>query len=64
VIAQNTPAAVPAPQPPPVEIAQAQPVPAPVTELPKTASTLPLIALLGAFSVASGAALRSFGKTL
>jgi hypothetical protein len=64
VIAQNTPAAVPAPQPPPVEIAQAQPVPAPVTELPKTASTLPLIALLGAVSVASGAALRSFGKTL
>ena len=46
VIAQNTPPAVPAPQPP-VEIAQTQPAPAPAKELPKTASTLPLIAFLG-----------------
>lgn len=61
VIAQNVTPAPPAPQPP-VEVAQAQPEPAPAKELPKTGSNLPLIALIGAFSVASGAALRAFGK--
>ena len=65
VIAQNTEPARPA-SPPPVEIAQATPAPAPAPtkELPKTASTLPLIALIGAISVASGAALRAFGNTI
>ena len=63
VVAQNILPAQSAPQPP-VEIAQAQPAPAPARELPKTGSTVPLIALIGAFSAASGAALRIFSKTL
>ena len=63
VVAQNVAPTPPAPQPP-VEVAQAQPAPAPAKELPKTGSTLPLIALIGAFSLVSGAALRVFGKTL
>ena len=63
VIAQNT---APAPQPP-VEIAQAQPAPSPAhsepaKELPKTASGLPLIALLGLFSTTCGVGLRILGK--
>lgn len=63
VVAENVTPAQPAPQPP-IEIAQVEPAPAPAKELPKTGSTLPLIALMGALSVASGAALRAFGKTL
>lgn len=63
VIAQNVAPPQPTPQPP-VEVAQAQPAPAPDKELPKTGSALPWIALLGAFSVASGATLRVFGKIL
>lgn len=61
--AQAVPA--PAPAPPPVIVAQAAPpaaepapAPAPVQELPKTASDLPLTALLGVFSIAAGAYLR------
>lgn len=60
-------AQVPTPQPP-VEIAQAQPAPAqaspappapaPVHELPKTASDLPALALLGGLLVLGGALLR------
>ena len=49
----------------PVEVAQA--TPAPVTkqqELPKTASTLPLIALLGGLSTASGLVLKACRKLL
>ena len=63
IIAQNAAPPPPAPRPP-VEVAQAQPAPAPAKELPKTGSTLPLIALIGAFAVASGAALRVFKRTL
>jgi hypothetical protein len=68
VIAQNTAPAAPAPQPP-VEIAQAQPAPSPAhsepaKELPKTASGLPLIALLGLFSTTCGVGLRALGKSL
>jgi hypothetical protein len=65
VIAQNT---APAPQPP-VEVAQAQPAPnpapsEPAKELPKTASALPLIALLGLLSTTCGVGLRVLGKSL
>jgi len=48
---------VPAPQPAPAEVAQA-PEPAP-TKLPKTASNLPLLGLLGALSIALGLALKA-----
>ena len=67
VIAQNIAPAEPAPQQP-VEVAQAQPTPTPApapensqppTELPHTASALPLIALFGALSAGSGALLRT-----
>lgn len=62
--------AAPAQQPkqPPVEIAQAQPAPAPAAtvpastkqknELPKTASDLPLVTLLGSVLLLAGAILR------
>jgi len=65
VIAQNVTPAKPEPKPP-VEIAQAQPAPtpAPAKELPKTGSSLPLIALVGVLSIVSGAALRAAGKVL
>lgn len=68
VIAQNTAPAAPAPQAP-VEIAQAQPAPSPAhsepaKELPKTASALPLIALLGLLSTTCGVGLRVLGKSL
>jgi len=64
VIAQNT---TPVRQEParPVEVAQATPAPAAKQqELPKTASTLPLIALLGGLSAASGLALTACRKLL
>lgn len=64
VIAQN---AVPVRSEPakPVEVAQATPAPvAKQQELPKTASTLPLIALLGGLSAASGLALKARRKPL
>jgi hypothetical protein len=58
VIAQNTTPATPEPTKP-VEVAQATPASAAKQpELPKTASTLPLIALLGGLSLASGLALK------
>jgi len=58
VIAQNSTPATPEPTKP-VEVAQATPAPAAKQpELPKTASTLPLIALLGGLSLASGLALK------
>lgn len=72
--AVTQPAPAPAPQaavqqqaPPPqqpVQVAQAQPTPAPQPppaapqELPKTASNLPLAAVLGLFLIAAGAVLR------
>ncbi len=60
-----TPAPAPAPEAPP-EVAQAQPAPAPETPapapapttMPKTGSTLPLMALLGFGFLASSAVLR------
>lgn len=63
VIAQNT---APAPEPAkPVEIAQTAPTPAvKEKELPKTASVLPLIALLGSLAAASGLALKTFRKSM
>lgn len=68
VIAQSTIPTKPTPQPP-VEIAQAQSAPSPVQsesvkELPKTASTLPLIGLLGLISIFCGVGLRLLGKSL
>jgi len=64
VIAQNT---TPVRQEParPVEVAQATPAPAAKQqELPKTASMLPLIALLGGLSAASGLSLTACRKLL
>lgn len=59
VIAQNIAPAKPEPAKP-VEVAQATPAPAAKPqELPKTASSLPLMALLGGLSVASGLALKA-----
>jgi hypothetical protein len=61
VIAQNTTPA--RPEPATVEVAQATPAPAAKEkELPKTASALPLIALLGGLSAASGLALKACHK--
>jgi hypothetical protein len=58
VIAQNTTPATPEPAKP-VEVAQATPASAAKQqEPPKTASTLPLIALLGGLSLASGLVLK------
>ena len=62
VVAQNTTPARPEPAKP-VEIAQAAPAPAAKEqELPKTASALPLIALLGCLSAASGLILKACRK--
>ncbi len=64
VIAQNTAPARLEPAKP-AEVAQATPAPAAKQqELPKTASTLPLIALLGGLSAASGLALKACRKLL
>ena len=64
VIAQNT-VAVRSEPTKPVEVAQATAAPvAKQQELPKTASTLPLIALLGGLSVAFGLALKACRKLL
>jgi cell division septation protein DedD len=64
VIAQNTAPARPEPAKP-VEVSQATPAPAAKQqELPKTASMLPLIALLGGLSAASGLALKACRKLL
>ncbi len=67
----------PEPAPEPIEIAQAAPpkqesapvtaappAPAPPTELPKTASNLPEIALLGLLSLAGAAAVRKVGRSV
>ena len=62
LIAQNT-APVRPESAKPVEVAQAKPAPAAKPpELPKTASTLPLIALLGGLSTASGLVLKAYRK--
>jgi hypothetical protein len=61
VIAQNVAPSKPA------EVAQAQPAPAPAEqkrELPKTASSLPLAALLGGLAVASGSLLKVFARSV
>jgi hypothetical protein len=67
VIAQNITPVRPAPEQP-VEIVQAKPAPTPAPaeqkKEPKTASTLPLIALSGMLSVTSGVVLRAFGNSL
>jgi len=62
---EPAPAPQPVQTPQPVEIAQASPPPAPAapapqtpTELPKTGSDLPLIALLGTLAVITGAVLN------
>ncbi len=74
----ETAVVTPAPAPEePVEIAQAAPpnqepapaiaappAPAPPTELPKTASDLPEIALLGLLSLAGAAAVRKVGRSV
>jgi LPXTG-motif cell wall-anchored protein len=56
------PAAAPAPAAAPVVVAAAEPVAAPAAELPKTASSLPLIALLGLLTLSAGVALSFFSK--
>ena len=61
-VAQNVAPAKPEPAKP-VEVAQAAPAPAAKPqELPKTASSVPLIALLGGLSGASGLALKAWRK--
>ena len=63
-------AVVSAPAPEPVVVAQADPAPAPApvqvaeTELPKTASSLPLIGLLGLLAIGAAFALRMTEKRL
>jgi hypothetical protein len=66
VTAQSVAPVKPTPAPP-VELAQAQPAPSAVhseaaKELPKTASSLPLIALLGLLSATGGTGLRVLGN--
>jgi LPXTG-motif cell wall-anchored protein len=46
----------------PVTMAAAEPVAAPAAELPKTASSLPLIALIGLLTLSAGFALSVFSK--
>jgi len=57
VTTQNPVIVPPIPQPPPEQAPPAPPPPAPPTTLPKTASPLPLVGLLGAMTLAAGAAL-------
>jgi hypothetical protein len=61
-------AAAPDPAPAPVVAAAPAPAPAPVAapakkKLPKTASPMPLVGLLGGLSVAAGAGLRAIRRT-
>jgi hypothetical protein len=64
--AKPAPAAAPpppAPAPAPAPAAEPAPAPAPAAEtLPKTASPMPLVGLLGALSLAAGFALRSIRR--
>lgn len=53
------PAPAPAPEPAPAPVAEAKPA---KKKLPKTASPMPLVALLGGLSVAAGAGLRSIRR--
>jgi LPXTG-motif cell wall-anchored protein len=46
----------------PVTMAAAEPAPAPAAELPKTGSSLPLIALIGLLTLSAGLALSVFSK--
>jgi hypothetical protein len=46
----------------PVTVAAAEPVAAPAAELPKTASSLPLIGLIGLLTLCAGFALSAFSK--
>jgi hypothetical protein len=55
-------AAEPAAAPEPVVVAAAEPVAAPAAELPKTASSLPLIGLMGLLTLCAGFALSAFSK--
>jgi hypothetical protein len=55
-------AAEPVAAPEPVVVAAAEPVAAPAAELPKTASSLPLIGLIGLLTLCSGFALSVFSK--
>jgi LPXTG-motif cell wall-anchored protein len=61
-VAAAQPVAAPAPAAEPVVVAAAEPVAAPAAELPKTASSLPLIALLGLLTLIAGMALSLFSK--
>jgi hypothetical protein len=56
------PVAAPAPAPEPVTVAAAEPVAAPAAALPKTASSLPLIGLIGLLTLCAGFALSAFSK--
>jgi len=58
--AEAAPVAAPAPEP--VVVAAAEPVAAPAAELPKTASSLPLIGLIGLLTLCAGFALSVFSK--
>ena len=61
-VAAVEPVAAPAPAAEPVVVAAAEPVAAPAAELPHTASSLPLIALLGLLTLCAGVALSFFSK--
>jgi hypothetical protein len=56
------PAAAPAPAAEPVTVATAEPVAAPAAALPKTASSLPLVGLIGLLMLCAGFALSAFSK--
>jgi LPXTG-motif cell wall-anchored protein len=60
----ETAAAEPVAAPEPVAVAAAEPVAAPTAELPKTASSLPLIALIGFLTLSAGFALSVFSKRI
>src|SRR5271165_5799278 len=55
-------AAEPVAAPEPVVVAAAEPVAAPAAALPKTASSLPLIGLIGLLTLCAGFALSAFSK--
>jgi hypothetical protein len=61
-VAAVEPVAAPAPAAEPVVVAAAEPVAAPAAELPKTASSLPLIALLGLLTLCASVALSFFSQ--
>jgi hypothetical protein len=61
-VAEVTPAPAVEPEPEVAAPLEPEPVPEPVAELPKTASPLPLIALLGVTALAVSGALKALAR--